>query len=109
MWRWLTIFLFGGALGAAFGVALGFFLFPFVFPPPEAMEQLTPAERGKLIAKGAFIHANPSVRSTTAKVTSASMRRGVPKVHATALALSLVRKPDADLPPRQIAPPPLAP
>lgn len=60
MWRWLTIFLFGGVLGAAFGVALGFFLFPFVFPPPEAMEQLTPAERGKLVAKGAFINANPS-------------------------------------------------
>ena len=48
------------ALGAALGVALGFFLFPFVFPPPEAMEQLTPAERGKLVAKGAFIHVNPS-------------------------------------------------
>ena len=43
MFRWLTVFLFGGVLGAAFGVALGFFLFPYVFPPPEAMDQLTPA------------------------------------------------------------------
>ena len=60
MSRWLTIFLFGGALGAALGVALGFFLFPFVFPPPEAMEELTPAERSKLLAKGTFIHANSS-------------------------------------------------
>ena len=60
MWRWLTVFLFGGVLGAAFGVALGFFLFPYVFPPPEAKEQLTQAEAGKLVAKGEFIHANPS-------------------------------------------------
>ena len=50
----------GGVLGAAFGVALGFFLFPYVFPPPVATEQLTAAESGKLVAKGEFIHANPS-------------------------------------------------
>jgi hypothetical protein len=41
-------------------VALGFFLFPFIFPPPAANEQITQAETGKLIAKGEFIHANPS-------------------------------------------------
>lgn len=60
MFRWLTVFLFGGVLGAAFGVALGFFLFPYVFPPPEAMDRLTEAEASKLVAKGNFIHANPS-------------------------------------------------
>lgn len=60
MWRWLTVFLFGGVLGAAFGVALGFFLFPYVFPPPAAMDKLTQAEASKLVAKGQFIHANPS-------------------------------------------------
>ena len=60
MWRWLAVFLLGGVLGAAFGVALGFFLFPYVFPPPEAKEQLTQAEAGKLVAKGQFVHANPS-------------------------------------------------
>jgi hypothetical protein len=60
MWRWLAVFLLGGVLGAAFGVALGFFLFPYVFPPPAATEQLTAAESGKLIAKGEFVHANPS-------------------------------------------------
>lgn len=60
MWRWLAVFLLGGVLGAAFGVALGFFLFPYVFPPPEAKEQLTQAEAGKLVAKGQFIHVNPS-------------------------------------------------
>ena len=60
MWRWLAVFLLGGVLGTAFGVALGFFLFPYVFPPPEAKEQLTQAEAGKLVAKGEFVHANPS-------------------------------------------------
>jgi Electron transfer DM13 len=60
MWRWLTAFLLGGVLGATFGVALGFFLFPYVFPPPEAVEQLTTGDRGKLVATGQFIHANPS-------------------------------------------------
>jgi len=60
MWRWLSIFFLGGVLGAGFGVALGFFLFPYVFPPPEAMEQLTSAEKTGLISEGTFIHANPS-------------------------------------------------
>ena len=60
MWRWLAGFLFGGVLGTTFGVALGFFLFPFVFPPPEAMDRLTREEASKLVAKGTFIHANPS-------------------------------------------------
>jgi hypothetical protein len=60
MWRWLTVFLFGGVLGAAFGVALGFFLFPYVFAPPEAKDQLTQAESSKLLAKGEFIHVNPN-------------------------------------------------
>ncbi len=60
MWRWLTVFLFGGLLGTGFGVALGFFLFPYVFPPPAAVEQLTAAEKTGLVAEGTFIHANPS-------------------------------------------------
>ena len=60
MWRWLTVFLFGGFIGAGFGVALGFFLFPYVFPPPEAREQLTTAEKTRLVAEGTFIHANPN-------------------------------------------------
>ena len=60
MWRSLTIFLIGGVLGIAFGVAVGFFAFPFVFPPPEAMEVLSAAEQRTVIARGRFIHANPS-------------------------------------------------
>ncbi|WP_299626547.1 DM13 domain-containing protein [Pelagibius sp.] len=60
MWRGIAIFLFGGLLGTAFGVAVGFFVYPFVFPPPEAMETLTAEERSTLVARGEFIHANPS-------------------------------------------------
>jgi hypothetical protein len=64
MWRFLTVLLIGGVLGTGFGVALGFFLFPYVFPPPAAMESLTEAERTAIVARGAFIHANPSDRSS---------------------------------------------
>jgi len=59
MLRRTTMFLLGAVFGAAFGVALGFFLFPYVFPPPAAMDQLTQAEKTKLVAQGEFIHANP--------------------------------------------------
>ena len=60
MLRSIAIFLVGGVLGVGFGTALGFFLFPYVFPPPPATEQITEAERTKLVANGAFIHANPN-------------------------------------------------
>jgi hypothetical protein len=58
--RWLTAFLLGCIFGTGFGVALGFFLFPFVFPPPPATETLSASERTRIIARGTFIHANPS-------------------------------------------------
>ncbi len=60
MWRSIAIFLAGGVLGVGAGTALGFLLFPFVFPPPPATDQLTTAEQTRLVAKGKFIHANPS-------------------------------------------------
>lgn len=60
MWRFLTVLLIGGVLGTGFGVALGFFLFPYVFPPPPAMESLTESELTNVVARGTFIHANPS-------------------------------------------------
>ena len=60
MWRSALIFIAGGILGTGFGTALGFFLFPYVFPPPPATEQLTAAEQTTRLAKGSFIHANPS-------------------------------------------------
>ncbi|HEV1999582.1 MAG TPA: DM13 domain-containing protein [Xanthobacteraceae bacterium] len=59
-WRGLAIFLLGGVLGTGVGVALGFFFFPYVFPPPPAAEQLTEADRSRLVASGTFIHASPS-------------------------------------------------
>jgi hypothetical protein len=60
MWRSIAIFLAGGVLGVAAGTALGFLLFPFVFPPPPANDQLTAAEQADVVAKGRFVHANPS-------------------------------------------------
>lgn len=60
MWRSIAIFLAGGIIGVGAGTALGFFLFPFVFPPPPAAEQLTATEQTNEVAKGTFIHANPS-------------------------------------------------
>ena len=60
MWRSIAIFLAGGIIGVGAGTALGFLLFPFVFPPPPAAEQLTAAEKTSELAKGTFIHANPS-------------------------------------------------
>lgn len=60
MWRGIGIFLIGGVFGTAFGVAVGFFMFPIVFPPPEAMESLAVKQDERLVAKGTFIHANPS-------------------------------------------------
>ena len=60
IWRILVVFLFGGVLGTGFGGALGFFLFPYVFPPPESMDTLTETERTAVVARGAFIQANPS-------------------------------------------------
>ena len=60
MWRGIAIFLAGGVLGTAFGVALGFFAFPYVFPPPAAMDSLSADERAAPVARGRFIHANPS-------------------------------------------------
>jgi hypothetical protein len=59
MWRSFRIFLWGGVFGAICGLALGLFMFPILFPPPEAMEKLTEAEQGPVVAKGNFIHANP--------------------------------------------------
>ncbi len=60
MWKLIGSFLLGGVFGTAFGVAVGFFAFPYVFPPPPAAEQLSASEQGTVVARGTFIHANPS-------------------------------------------------
>ena len=60
MWKWIGVFFLGGILGTAFGVAVGFFVFPYVFPPPPAMEVLAVEDDAEAVARGTFIHANPS-------------------------------------------------
>ena len=58
--RLIVVFLAGGILGTAFGVAVGFFAFPYVFPPPPAMEQRAAGADATIVARGSFIHADPS-------------------------------------------------
>lgn len=61
MKRWLIGFLLGGVLGTAFGFAAGIFFFPYIFPPPPAAETLTQIDTAApVIARGTFIHADPS-------------------------------------------------
>jgi len=58
--RLFFAFLGGLVLGSGAGVAIGFFLFPYVFPPPPAAETLSEQDRTKVVARGTFIHADPS-------------------------------------------------
>jgi hypothetical protein len=59
--RYSLIFLIGGLLGAAGGFAAGIFVYPFIFLADiVATEQVESPEVRKLVAKGTFIHANPS-------------------------------------------------
>lgn len=60
MRRLAAAFLAGGVLGTALGVAVGFLAFPYVFAPPPATEALSSAERAAVVARGTFIHADPS-------------------------------------------------
>ncbi len=53
-------FLFGGILGCLFGFALGIFIYPFWFLNEAATEQLVQNSARVELAKGEFIHANPS-------------------------------------------------
>jgi hypothetical protein len=57
----IIIFLVGGLLGGAAGIALGIFVYPYIFLSDivgtDKVENL--ASR-KVVAKGTFIHANPS-------------------------------------------------
>lgn len=52
--------LVGGILGVGVGFAGGIFLFPYWFPPPPVNETVSEASRGNIVARGEFIHANPS-------------------------------------------------
>ena len=52
--------LVGLILGAAGGFAAGIFIFPYLFPPPEVNEAVVGRGEAEVVARGEFIHANPS-------------------------------------------------
>lgn len=61
MWRLLFTFLIGGILGSGLGFAAGIFVYPYVFlADVVASETVSDAAARTLVAKGSFIHANPS-------------------------------------------------
>jgi hypothetical protein len=53
----LALGLFVGGVG---GFAIAIFAYPFIFPPPEAMEALPNSAGREVVAKGTFIHEDPS-------------------------------------------------
>ena len=61
MWRLLAVFLLGGIIGTGVGFAGGIFVYPYIFlADVVAAETVADAESRTLVAKGTFIHANPS-------------------------------------------------
>ena len=57
----IVLFIAGGLLGAAGGFALGIFFYPYIFLADiVAAETLDPGAAQRVLAKGTFIHANPS-------------------------------------------------
>lgn len=61
MRRSFLAFVAGGLFGVAAGFALGIFVYPFIFLADiTATEQVADAASRKVIARGAFVHANPS-------------------------------------------------
>ncbi|MFN4283869.1 MAG: DM13 domain-containing protein [Alphaproteobacteria bacterium] len=60
IWKYLAVFLVGGALGTGVGFAAGIFVYPYIFlADVVANERLDPAGRAA-VATGGFIHADPS-------------------------------------------------
>lgn len=53
-------FLVGALVGGMGGFAGGIFVFPFLFPPPPVNDVVSDADNRTVLAKGTFIHANPS-------------------------------------------------
>ena len=61
MWRLILTFLIGGVLGSGLGFVVGIFVYPYIFlADVVATETVTDAETRNVVAKGTFIHANPS-------------------------------------------------
>lgn len=60
-WKYLAVFVVGGGLGAGAGFAAGIFVYPYIFlADVVANEQLANPESRVLVARGSFIHADPS-------------------------------------------------
>jgi hypothetical protein len=61
MARFILLFVAGSLLGGAAGFALGIFVYPYIFLADiVAEERVQNAGAKKVLATGAFIHANPS-------------------------------------------------
>ena len=61
MRRYFLIFLFGAVLGGAGGFALAIFAYPYLFLADiVATEKVPEPATRKVVARGSFIHANPS-------------------------------------------------
>ena len=56
----VLIFVLGGLLGGAGGFALGIFVYPFIFLSDIVGMERVDASAKKVVARGTFIHANPS-------------------------------------------------
>ena len=57
--RSIWVFTVGLIVGTAIGLGAGLVIFPFVFAPPPATEQRSASDQVQ-IARGGFIHADPS-------------------------------------------------
>ena len=61
MAKYVLIFLIGSLLGLAGGFAAGIFFYPYIFLADiVAAEQVENVDSRRVVAKGMFIHANPS-------------------------------------------------
>jgi hypothetical protein len=59
--RWLLAFTGGGLTGAAVGFAFGIFAYPYLFLADiVATERVERPEARKVLARGSFVHADPS-------------------------------------------------
>jgi hypothetical protein len=61
MVKWIIVFVVGGLLGGVAGFAAGIFVYPYIFLADiVATERVDAAAAQRVVAKGMFIHANPS-------------------------------------------------